>query len=71
MKTWFRKFWYLHGERIIFGGLALFLGGILFALGTVYGIEQFKSTGEVIATGVAMLLFNKARGSSIEEENKE
>jgi len=50
------NFWKNHGDRIIFMVLALLLAGLIHNLGMA---EEAK----VIFIGLAMLCYNKARGS--------
>ena len=54
---WFTKFWGTHGERMTFAGLALCLAAIM----RYIGLEAESNT---IIIGIAMLLFNKSRGTN-------
>lgn len=66
MKEWFGKFMFAHGERLFFGGSALLFSVAFMWAGSVYDVPELKSTGVTVATGVVMLMFNKARGGTIE-----
>jgi len=55
---WINKFWTRHGDRLVFAGFAIALAEIMyFALG-------LKPQAETIIIGIAMLFFNKARGTN-------
>ena len=64
MKEWFLKFWDRHGERTVF-----MFGATLFAVCfIVYDADgEIGAAGRTILIGVAMLAYNKSRGS---EQNK-
>lgn len=54
---WAKGFWEKHGDRLTFGGLALILSGVM------YQIDLEKEANTIII-GIAMLFFNKSRGTS-------
>ena len=56
---WATKFWGNHGERLTFAGLALFLAAIMRFL-------ELSAESNTIIIGIAMLFFNKTRGTSNE-----
>ena len=67
MMEWFKKFWEAHGDRCTFGGAAL-----LFAVSFSFaGSEELKGTGHAILIGLAMLCFNKARGTAAKKPTDE
>lgn len=67
MKTWFKKFWYGHGERLIYALMAFVI-----AIGFLYsGQQALVESAPTILIGVVTLFFNKARGSSIEHQDEE
>jgi len=54
---WTIEFWNRHGERLTFAGLALSLAAIMRFLG-------LSAESNTIIIGIAMLFFNKTRGTS-------
>jgi len=64
MKKWWGSFWPKHGDRLIFGGLALAMAAVFM------GLPDLKDSGKTILIGVAMLCYNKARSGENTEENK-
>jgi hypothetical protein len=66
MEKWFRKFWWVHGERHVYGfySFVLSLGFIYF--GKKYNISEFVGAGSTILIGLAMYCFNKVRGNGKE-----
>ena len=54
---WAKEFWYRHGERLTFATLALGLAYVLYYL-------DLKAEAKTILIGMAMLFFNKARGTN-------
>jgi len=55
---WVTEFWNRHGDRLTFAIFALMLAEIMyFALG-------LKAEANTIIIGIAMLFFNKARGTN-------
>ena len=61
---WINKFWSSHGERLVFAGLALLLSAVMYFLGLV-------AEAKTILIGMAMLFFNKARGTNGESKIEE
>jgi len=57
MKKWFESFWNTHGERLVFAAMALVLSGVLHML-------KLHEQGNTIIIGIAMLMFNKTRGTN-------
>jgi len=55
---WIKKFWGTHGDRLTFATLALCLAGFMH-----YYLNLDKEANTIII-GIAMLFFNKARGTS-------
>ena len=58
---WSIEFWNRHGERLVFASLALLLSVGLYFL-------DMEAEAKTILIGMAMLFFNKARGTN--GENK-
>ena len=58
---WATEFWNRHGERLVFAVLALALATVLYFL-------DMEAEAKTILIGMAMLFFNKARGTN--GENK-
>ena len=54
---WISKFWNNHGERFVFAALALGLATILYHI-------NLRAEAKTILIGMAMLFFNKARGTN-------
>ena len=54
---WVIEFWNRHGERLVFAGLALLLATVLYFL-------KMEAEAKTILIGMAMLFFNKARGTN-------
>ena len=54
---WATEFWNRHGERLVFATLALSLATVLYLL-------EMKAEAKTILIGMAMLFFNKARGTN-------
>lgn len=54
---WFLGFWDKHGERLIFAILALALATVFYNLG-------MQAEAKTIYVGIAMLFFNKTRGTN-------
>lgn len=54
---WFIKFWNSHGERLTFASLALSIATAMYFL-------NLKAEANTIIIGLAMLFFNKARGTN-------
>ena len=54
---WFKTFWGNHGDRLTFASLALALSGVM------YWIKLDKEANTILI-GIAMLFFNKARGTN-------
>jgi len=54
---WITKFWNSHGERLTFSGLALSLAAIMRYL-------ELQAESNTIIIGIAMLFFNKTRGTT-------
>ena len=54
---WFNKFWHTHGERLVFAILALGLSGVMYQL-------DLDKEANTILIGIAMLFFNKSRGTN-------
>jgi len=54
---WTIKFWSSHGERLTFAGLAL-------SLAVIMRFIELSDESNVIIIGIAMLFFNKTRGTS-------
>ena len=54
---WFTKFWGAHGERLMFAVFALLLAGVMYFL-------QLEKEANTIIIGVAMLCYNKSRGTN-------
>ena len=54
---WFKEFWQSHGERLSFAMLAL-------ALATAMYFLKLEKEANTIIIGIAMLFFNKARGTN-------
>jgi len=67
MKTWVSKFWYGHGERLIYCLLVVILA-VGFMLSSV---EDLSKSAPTLLIAVATLFLNKARGSSIEHNKEE
>lgn len=71
MKEWIKRFWNDHGDRIFFGAVAT-----CFALGFVWLgaryelLKELLGSGITILIGVAMLAYNKARGTNGKEPPK-
>ena len=61
---WINKFWGNHGERLVFAGLALLLAGAMYGL-------KLEAEAKTILIGMAMLFFNKARGTNGKGETDE
>ncbi len=57
-KKWFENFWNGHGERLVFAIFALGLATILY-----YSFDM-KGEAKTIYVGIAMLFFNKVRGTN-------
>ena len=53
---WCNKFWSNHGERLTFAILALLLSGVMYTL-------KLEKEANTIIIGIAMLFFNKSRGT--------
>ena len=53
---WIKAFWDKHGDRLTFAGFALSLSGVM----RMFDLEKEANT---ILIGIAMLFFNKSRGS--------
>ena len=53
---WAIEFWNKHGERLTFAILALSLAIVMYSLG-------LEAEAKTIIIGMAMLFFNKARGT--------
>ncbi|MEW6427310.1 MAG: hypothetical protein AB1568_04665 [Thermodesulfobacteriota bacterium] len=58
MKKWGRRFWTDHGDRLVFAAIATSFGIAFFCL------PDMRGEGKTLLVGVAMLAFNKARGTS-------
>ena len=56
-ESWFKRFWNTHGDRLIFAVFALGLAT------TLYNLEM-KAEAKTIYVGIAMLFFNKVRGTN-------
>jgi len=54
---WGIEFWNRHGERLVFATLALVLSTVLYKL-------KMEAEAKTILIGMAMLFFNKARGTN-------
>jgi len=54
---WSEDFWNRHGERLVFAFLAL-------SLATVFYFLEMKAEAKTIYVGIAMLFFNKTRGTN-------
>jgi len=54
---WTTKFWNQHGQRLVFAALALVLATVLYFL-------KMEAEAKTILIGMAMLFFNKARGTN-------
>ena len=61
---WSIKFWNSHGERLTFAGLALSLAAVMRYLG-------LSAESNTIIIGIAMLFFNKTRGTGNERGTDE
>ena len=61
---WITEFWNRHGERLVFAMLALTLSGVMYAL-------KLEAEAKTILIGMAMLFFNKARGTNGESKTEE
>jgi len=57
MSEWFKGFWNKHGERLSFAMFALSLAGVMYYL-------KLDKEANTIIIGIAMLFFNKARGTN-------
>jgi hypothetical protein len=67
MKQWLKKFWYVNGERHVYGFYAFAMAcGFLF-IGREYSIKEFDGAGATILIGIAMYCFNKVRGNGKEK----
>ena len=53
---WMKAFLTNHGERLTFAVLALFLAGVMYLL-------KLEKEANTIIIGIAMLFFNKSRGT--------
>ena len=53
---WFTEFWNTHGERLTFASMALCLAGVMRYL-------KLEAESNTIIIGIAMLMFNKTRGT--------
>ena len=60
---WGIEFWNRHGERLVFATLALALSTALYHL-------DMKEAAKTIFIGMAMLFFNKARGTNGEKKGE-
>lgn len=58
---WFTEFWGRHGERLIFAVLALSLATALYTI-------DMEAEAKTIYVGIAMLFFNKTRGTNGKEK---
>jgi len=63
---WVTKFWTTHGERLVFMGMAT-----VFGLAFWFYFPDMKGEAKTILIGIAMLLFNKARGPIDKEPDQE
>jgi len=54
---WTTEFWNQHGQRLVFAALALVLATVLYFL-------KMEAEAKTILIGMAMLFFNKARGTT-------
>lgn len=61
---WFKKFWNSHGERLTFATLALTIATVMYFI-------ELKAEANTIIIGMAMLFFNKARGTNGSAQPKE
>ena len=60
---WTIEFWNRHGERLVFAILALTLSGVMYSL-------KLEAEAKTILIGMAMLFFNKARGTNGEKKGE-
>jgi hypothetical protein len=75
-KQWFRKFWWVHGEIVIYGTVSTIFGVSFICLGSKCStLSDLKGAGMTILVGVAMYVFKKMQGNGKEplksEEKKE
>ena len=61
---WVNKFWKNHGTRLAFAGLAL-------AIAVAMRFLELQAESNTIIIGLAMLFFNKARGTNGKGETDE
>ena len=60
---WIVKFWNTHGERLIFATLALSLAAVMRYI-------TLEAESNTIIIGIAMLFFNKTRGTNGGSKNE-
>jgi hypothetical protein len=66
-KQWFRKFWWVNGERIVYSVICL-----LMSIGFIWAGLKWPALKELVATGIAVLigllmyLYNRIRGNGKE-----
>jgi H+/Cl- antiporter ClcA len=66
MKTWFKKFWWVHGERHIYGFYAFAMACMFVYIGKSHNMPEFTGAGTTILIGLATLFFNRVRGNGKE-----
>jgi hypothetical protein len=72
MKTWFKKFWWVHGERFVYGTLTFIIATYFIWLGIrIPAVKELVATGVAVYIGLLMYLYNKIRGNGKEPMKEE
>lgn len=69
MKAWLKKFWNIHGDRVVYGVIATVFGVAFILMGKYMELTTFSGAGETILIGVGMYSYKCMQGNKDTSSN--